>query len=208
MTLPSNSKQAGDIGHVEDHNSIVDEIIYIKNNFYSASSLNFNFPDYLRKDTASITYLSVSASIQWNDILNKPDPMIGINLTGIITGSSSATLVDLTNNQITINTQQNININSQTVSSYILQLSDSGKLITMNNSSENAIVIPLESSVSFPIGSKIDITQIGSGTSSVTFVSGVTLNSDSNKKTINARWAAASLVKIASDSWILIGALK
>lgn len=155
-----------------------------------------------------------ASSIDWSQVTSRPsaspslNPQIGISLTGPVTGNASAVFNNLSNAQVTITTQQNITINPQTVYSYTLQLSDVSKLITMNNVSENAIVIPLESSVNFPIGSKIDITQIGSGTSSVTFVDGVTLNSDTSKKTINAQYAAASLVKLGSDSWLLIGALK
>lgn len=152
--------------------------------------------------------LNAAASVSWGNISSKPSPIIGVNLTGAVTGAASATLNNLSNTQITINTEQDIVINQQTTASYTLQLSDSGKLITMNNSNGNLVIIPLESSINFPIGSKIDITQIGTGTSSITFDSGVTLNSDSNKKIINTRYTAVSLVKLDSDSWILIGALK
>lgn len=102
----------------------------------------------------------------------------------------------------------NILTNAQTGTSYTLAASDSGRIIEMNNANPNLVIIPLNSTVPFPVGTKIDIVQTGAGATSASFVSGVTLNSDTNKRTVNAQWAAASLVKRGTDTWLLIGALK
>ncbi len=48
--------------------------------------------------------INSTASVNWENVNNKPDPIIGVNLTGDITGAASATLVDVTNGQITIST--------------------------------------------------------------------------------------------------------
>lgn len=48
--------------------------------------------------------INSTASVNWENVNNKPDPVIGVNLTGDITGAASATLVDVTNGQITIST--------------------------------------------------------------------------------------------------------
>jgi hypothetical protein len=48
--------------------------------------------------------INSTASVNWDNVNNKPDPIIGVNLTGDITGAASATLVDVTNGQITIST--------------------------------------------------------------------------------------------------------
>jgi hypothetical protein len=101
-----------------------------------------------------------------------------------------------------------ISTNAQTASSYTLVLSDSNKLIEMNNSSANTVSVPVNASVAFPIGTKIDIIQTGAGETSIAPVSGVTLNSDTNKRKINAQWAAASLIKRDTNTWLLIGGLK
>lgn len=58
MALPSNNKIIGDLGHTEDHNAIVNEISYIKQNYYSASSTGLNLTEYLRRDSASAIYAS------------------------------------------------------------------------------------------------------------------------------------------------------
>lgn len=59
MALPSNDKIIGDLGHTADHNAIVDEITFIKDNYFSASSTNVNLPEYLRADAASATYSTI-----------------------------------------------------------------------------------------------------------------------------------------------------
>lgn len=101
-----------------------------------------------------------------------------------------------------------LSTNAQTASVYTLTLSDAGKILEMNNAAANVVFIPLNASVAFPIGTKIDIIQTGAGATSASTVSGVTLNSDTNKRTINTQWSAASLVKRATDTWIMIGAIK
>lgn len=104
--------------------------------------------------------------------------------------------------------QLNISTNPQTGTSYTLVAADAGKLIESNNAAANTVVIPLNSSVPFPVGTKIDILQTGAGATSASVVSGVTLNSEAGKRTINAQWQAASLIKRATDTWVMVGALK
>jgi len=101
-----------------------------------------------------------------------------------------------------------VSTNAQTGTSYTLALTDAGRLIEMNNASANTLTIPPDSSVAFPVGTKIDIIQTGSGETSIAPGSGVTLNSDGNKRKINIQWAAASLIKRGTNTWVLIGALK
>lgn len=97
-----------------------------------------------------------------------------------------------------------ISTNTQTAS-YTLVLSDDSKLIEMNVSSANNITIPLNSSVAFPIGTKIDIIQIGSGQTTIVPTSGVTMNSYEGANKLSGQWAAATLIKRNTDTWALIG---
>ena len=102
----------------------------------------------------------------------------------------------------------NVSTNSQFGTSYTLQASDAGRMIEMNSANANLVIIPLNTTVPFPIGTKIDVMQVGAGATSASIVSGVTLNSETGKRTVNAQWQAASLVKRASDTWVMIGAIK
>lgn len=102
----------------------------------------------------------------------------------------------------------NTSINTQTGTSYTLVATDTGKLIEMNNAAANTVIIPLNSSVPFSVGTKIDLIQIGAGQTTASAVSGVTINSEGGKRSINAQWQAVTLFKRDTDSWVLIGALK
>ena len=102
-------------------------------------------------------------------------------------------------------TDKIVSIESKT-SSYTLQLSDANKLIEMNVSTVNNLNVPLNSSVAFPIGTKIDILQTGVGQTKIVPQSGVTVNATPGL-VLSERWAAASLIKRAEDTWVLIGNL-
>lgn len=100
-----------------------------------------------------------------------------------------------------------LDTNSQT-GNYTLVLGDAGKTILMGSGSAQTLTIPLNSSVAFPTGTKIDIVQTGAGQADVAGTAGVTLNSDASKKKINVQYGAATIIKTATDTWVLIGNLK
>lgn len=101
-----------------------------------------------------------------------------------------------------------VDINSTPTGSYTLVLADAGKLVLMPSASAQTVTIPPNSSVAFPIGTKIDIIQTGAGQCDIAPGAGVTLNSDTSKRKINIQYAAVSCIKTATDTWLLIGALK
>ena len=98
-----------------------------------------------------------------------------------------------------------VSTNAQTTS-YTLVLTDAGRLVEMNVASANNLTVPLESSVNFPIGTKIDILQTGSGQTTVVATGGVTINASPGLK-LSGQWSAASLIKRAANTWVLIGNL-
>lgn len=100
-----------------------------------------------------------------------------------------------------------VDINSQ-AASYTLVLADASKLILMTSGSAQTVTIPPNSSVAFPVGTKIDIVQTGAGQCDVAPGAGVTLNSDTSKRKVNVQYAAVSCIKTATDTWLLVGALK
>ena len=96
--------------------------------------------------------------------------------------------------------------NAQTGTTYTLAIEDVGKLVTLTNELPVTVTIPINDSVPFEIGSRIDLIQAGAG--KVTFSgAGVTIKSKSNNKSISAVNVAASLIKESTDSWYLIGDL-
>lgn len=102
--------------------------------------------------------------------------------------------------------QETITTNRQTAS-YSLVLADRGKLIEMNVASANTLTVPLNSSIAFPIGSKIDVTQYGAGATTITATSGVTIRSFTSYLKLAGQYAACTLVKIGTDEWYCYGNL-
>lgn len=97
-------------------------------------------------------------------------------------------------------------INSKTAS-YVLQLSDAGKTITVDSASANTVTIPADSSVNFPNGTQINIIQYGAGKTTISASAGVTIKSKYSNKSISVQYAGAYLLKITSNEWLLIGDL-
>jgi hypothetical protein len=85
-------------------------------------------------------------------------------------------------------------------------LGDNGKLVTGNNGSAITFTVPPNSSVAFPVGARIDIAGIGVGIITVAQGSGVTVNATPSLA-LRARYSGATLVKLATDTWLLVGDL-
>jgi hypothetical protein len=107
-----------------------------------------------------------------------------------------------------------VSVSKQAVSSktgsYQLLISDFGSVLTVSSSSNLEITVPANSSVPFPIGTKVEVIRMGTGDVSVIPVSGsgVTIRHKDNYSKISKQYAGAMLVKIAADEWVLIGDLK
>jgi len=83
-------------------------------------------------------------------------------------------------------------------------LSDASKNIELSNTSAITLTIPLNATVAFPIGTQIQLLQTNTGQVTVAATSGVTLNSNPGLK-LRAQWSAATLIKRATDTWVLVG---
>lgn len=124
-----------------------------------------------------------------------------------------ATRQSFTAGQVLTAAQQNalatamVAINAQTGTSYTAVLSDDGKLITADNAAAIALTIPPNSSVAFGIGTQINIMQLGAGQVTITAGAGVTLRSAGTKVKTNGQYSVATCVKIATDTWVLVGNL-
>ena len=95
--------------------------------------------------------------------------------------------------------------NAQTAS-YTLVAADRSKMVEMNVASANTLTVPLNSSVAFPVGTKIDILQVGAGQTTIAGAGGVTVNATPGLK-LRAQWGSATLIKRATDTWVLVGDL-
>ena len=97
-----------------------------------------------------------------------------------------------------------ISTNRQTAS-YTLALTDADKLVEMNVATANNLTVPLNSSVAFAIGTKIDLAQYGAGQTTVVATGGVTVRSAGGALKLSLQYSGATLVKIATNEWYLFG---
>ena len=93
------------------------------------------------------------------------------------------------------------------ISDYTVQVSDAGKFIIMDSASNRTITIPTNATAPFAIGQRIDIARYGLGTVTIAPATGVILASAESLVTLRGQYSAATIVKTASDSWLLIGDL-
>lgn len=100
---------------------------------------------------------------------------------------------------------QNMAVNAQT-GNYTLALSDAAGLVTLDSSSSITVTVPPDSSQAFPVGTRITLSQIGTGQVTIAPGSGVTTNGTPGLKT-SARYAVVELLKIGTDSWLATGGL-
>lgn len=101
----------------------------------------------------------------------------------------------------------NLGINAQTGTTYTPVLTDNGKLITLNNANPITFTVPTNTSVTYPIGAQINLAQIGAGQVSVVGDTGVTVNATPTLN-LRAQYSAASIVKLGTNSWLLLGDLQ
>ena len=94
-----------------------------------------------------------------------------------------------------------------TSGSYTLVLTDAGRLVNLDSASAAVLTVPPNSSVAFPLGTQILLTQINTGEFVITPDTGVTINSHESLTTTAGQWAVVSLIKTGTDTWLLTGNL-
>lgn len=97
-------------------------------------------------------------------------------------------------------------INAQTGTTYTLVLGDAGKLVTLNNAAAITLTVPANASVAFATGTFVDLAQLGAGAVTVVGAGGVTVNGTPSL-VFDGQYSAATLRKLGTDSWLLVGRL-
>lgn len=93
---------------------------------------------------------------------------------------------------------------------YPVTTADTNKLLICASTASGTISIPNNATQGFAIGQKIDLAQMGTGTVTVvgTVVGGTTVNIRSTPSAIlRTQYSAASVIKIGTDEWLLMGDL-
>ena len=119
---------------------------------------------------------------------------MAVNLVGGTTSASAA-----------------LQLNAQTGTTYTFVLADAeNKLVTASNAAAQTYSIPTNANAAFPTGSQINIIQIGAGQVTINAVTSGTTTVLSNGATaaspkLRAQYSSATLVKVATDTWYVIG---
>lgn len=99
-------------------------------------------------------------------------------------------------------------INTQTGSTYTVVIGDAGKIVEMTTATVNTVVIPTNASVAFPVGTRIDLVQYGTGQLRVATTSVVTtIYSARTVFTLATSKAFATIYQRATNEWLLGGDL-
>ena len=84
-------------------------------------------------------------------------------------------------------------------------------LVPMNKATAIAFKIPTNASVAFPVGTVITVLNKGAGTCTISAVtSGTTTVTSAGAVSASptlSQWKSAACVKLATDSWVILGAI-
>jgi hypothetical protein len=101
-----------------------------------------------------------------------------------------------------------VTFNAQT-DTYTAVLTDNqNKVVTMNKATANDFLIPTNASVAFPIGSVINVVQIGAGKTTIEAVTPATTVISSTAGVdpdLRVQFSAASCIKTGTDTWLVVG---
>jgi hypothetical protein len=154
-----------------------------------------------------------------------PGDITGVTAgTGISGGGTSGTVTvsidtavtaDLTTAQTLTNKTLtapviNLALNAQTGTTYTFVLADNGKLVTASNASAQTYSIPTNATAAFAVGTQINLIQIGAGQVTVAAATPGTTTVLSNAATAaqpkcRNQYAALTAIKVATDTWYVIG---
>ena len=111
----------------------------------------------------------------------------------------------------TVQASAALTLNAQTGTTYTFVLADAdNKLVTASNASAQTYSIPTNANVAYPVGSQINIIAIGAGQVTINAVTSGTTAVLSNAGTaaqpkLRVQYSSATLIKVAIDTWYVIG---
>jgi len=91
---------------------------------------------------------------------------------------------------------------------YVLVASDFGKTINISSSSDTFLDIPPNSSVPLSVGTRLEVMRLGTGEVAFREGVGVTIRSKNSNKKLSSQYTGATLTKIGTNEWLIIGDLK
>lgn len=181
--------------------------------------------DLLGGTTGQILAKNSNTDMDFTWVTNDQGDITGVTAgTGLSGGGTSgavtvsidtAVTADLTTAQTLTNKTLtapviNLALNAQTGTTYTFALTDNGKLVTASNASAQTYSIPTNATTAFPIGTQINLIQIGAGQVTVSAATPGTTTVLSNAATpagpkCRNQYAALTAIKVGTDLWYVIG---
>ena len=130
--------------------------------------------------------------------------ILDANVTAAKLASDSVTQAKIADRAVGSAELTNLTVATAITDTYTLVLADAQKIIPLNKATAFTVTVPPNSSVAFTIGDQVNLLQTGAGQITVAGGSGVTVNPTAKLK-LNGQYAAGTLVKVDTNSWVLIG---
>lgn len=193
--------------------SIADPMIYLgEGNTGNTADLGFvaNFNDGTYQHAGLVRDSSAGIWKLFKGVTDEPTSTVNF---------SQGSLDDLALDQLTANgivftdgeqTKQGVPsltpIISKTASYTLGALTERDSLIEVSSSSATTVTIPTDATLNFPVGTSLDILQVGSGQVTIAGAGGVTVNATPGLK-LRTQWSSATLFKRAANTWVVYGDL-
>lgn len=200
----------GNVGNIVD--------IGIVGSFTAASA--YQHAGFVRDATDGVWKLFESVEDEPTETINFSQAVYSALKAGSLE-VTSATIGDVSNTELQYLNNASANIQDQINSkvdklyvvdtkstSYTLLSGDDLKLLQFNGTL--TVTVPTDTTLNFPIGTEINLLNIGTGVVTIagatTPGTAATVNGTPGLK-LRAQWSAASLIKRAANTWVLVGDL-
>jgi hypothetical protein len=134
-------------------------------------------------------------------------PLASPTFTGTPAAPTAAYDTDTTQIATTEFVQDAVSAETEAIktAAFTLALTDAGRMVTFNSASTAACTIPANATVAFPIGTRIDLLQLGAGQLSIAPTGAAVLFSSGTKRKLTGQYSAATLWKQGTNTWYLMG---
>ena len=155
-----------------------------------------------------VSYLQDTSTLQvygtaWADVSN-PGDITAVTAGTALTGGGTSGAVTLNVDLAAVHTADFI---TDATTARTLTSTDAGKTILFTSAS--ATVVTVNASTDIPVGQRVDIVANGAGaltvTASTATVTGAATSTTSGSFTIGDQYSAATLLCVATDTYLLIG---
>jgi hypothetical protein len=170
-------------------------------------SVDASMADLLGGTSGQILAKNSNTNMDFVWITNDVGDITAVNTNSPLTGGGTSGALTLSYDYAA---GSKVTLNAQTAT-YTVVLADADqKLVTMSGAGANDFLIPTNANVAFPTGTIINVIQIGAGQTTIKAVtSGTTTISSTGASAIapklRAQFSAASCIKVATDTWYVVG---